>query len=268
MRDLYRSNTPLDQADGLRRLFAGSRVRVIPVLSNPHVMSGGILLEGLCAAFAELGLHTLVVDAGELSPPPAELASVDLAACVERLSSHVSYLAARGLPMRHINAHGSAAQFIDAVTDAAPFADVVLLHASAAELARVVASREVRPVLLADTDSQSVTHAYAGMKWLAQRAGLMVYSLLLASSPQLRLSERIAQQISSCADGFLGAVLRDWACLDPRLPASAPMAPELRHLARELLLAAPPGAMLADSAELMPLRPMLRPQSRGVVAAN
>lgn len=267
MRDLNRSQLPQDQAHGLRRLFASSRVRFIPVLSNPHVVSSGVLLEGLCAAFAELGLHTLVVDAGELSPQPSELAQVDLAACVERLSEQVSYLAARGLPLRHINAHGSAAQFLEVVADAAPFADVVLLHASAAELARLVASREVRPVLLADTDVQSVTHAYAGMKWLSQRAGLMVYSLLLAAPPQLRLAERIAQQISSCADGFLGAVLRDWACMDPRQPASAPMAPELRFLARELLMAAPPGAMLEAPADAMPLRPMLPRNRSNAVAA-
>lgn len=263
MRDAHHPHAPLDQADGLRKLFASSRVRFIPVVSNPHVVGGGALLEGLCAAFAELGLHTLVVDAGETAPKPSELASVDLASCVERLSKDVSYLAARGLPMRHINANGSAAQFLEVVTDAAPFADVVLLHASAAELARVVALREVRPVLLADTDMQSVTHAYAGMKWLAQRAGLMVYSLLLASSPQLRLSDRIAQQISSCADGFLGAVLRDWACLDPKTPPSAPVAPEMRHLARELLMAAPPGAALeASSIDAVPLRPPVRSAAR------
>ena len=157
-------SAPQDQADGLRRLFSASRVRFIPVVSNPHVVRGGVLLESLCAAFAELGLHTLVVDAGETSPKPAELASVDLGNCVERLSREVSYLAARGLPMRYINTQGSAAQFLEVVSDAAPQADVILLHASAAELARVVTLREMRPVLLADADPQSVTHAYAGMK--------------------------------------------------------------------------------------------------------
>ncbi|MDT8999327.1 flagellar biosynthesis protein [Paucibacter sp. APW11] len=265
MRDPYSPAMPQDQADGLRRLFAGSRVRFIPVLSNPHVMGAGVLLEGLCAAFSELGLHTLVVDAGELSPAPSELAAVDLASCVEGLSPKVSYLAARGLPLRYINANGSAAQFLEAITDAAPFADVVLLHASAAELSRVLASREVRPVLLADTDTQSVTHAYAGMKWLSQRAGLMVYSMLLACPPQLRLAERIAQQISSCADGFLGAVLRDWACMDPKQPATAPLTAEMRHLARELLMAAPPGVALEASVNASPLRPLV-PTGRARVA--
>lgn len=247
---------PVDQAHGLRRLFAASKVRFVPVVSNPHLVGSGILLEGLCAAFAELGLNTLVVDAGEQSPLPSELAQVDLSNCIERLSPKVTYLAARGLPMRHINAHGSAASFLEAVADAAPQADVILLHASAAELARVVALREVRPLLLADADPQSVTEAYAGMKWLSQRAGLMVYSLLMACHPQLRMATRIAQQLSSCADGFLGVVLRDWACLDPKAPGDAPLTQELRHLARELLLAAPPGAALDASApNAIPLRP-------------
>jgi flagellar biosynthesis protein FlhG len=83
----------------------------------------------------------------------------------------------------------------------------------------------------------------------------MVYSLLLACSPQLRLAERIAQQLSSCGDGFLGAVLREWSCLDPKQPVSAPLSPELRHMARELLLASVPGAALDSAAEAMPLRP-------------
>ncbi|MBV8034984.1 flagellar biosynthesis protein [Roseateles sp.] len=256
-----------DQAHGLRRLFAASKTRFVPVVSNPRVMGAGALLEGLCAAFAELGLHTLVVDAGVHSPQPSELAQVDLSNCIERLSPKLSYLAARGLPLRHTNAHGSAASFLEVVAEAAPEADVILLHASAAELARVVALREVRPLLLADTDPASVTEAYAGMKWLSQRAGLMVYSLLMACHPQLRVATRIAQQLHSCADGFLGAVLRDWACLDPRGSQHAPMAPELRHLARELLLAAPPGAALDAASDAIPLRPA-RAVSNPFVAAH
>ncbi len=255
-----------DQAQGLRRLFASSRVRFVPVVSNPAVAGSGLLLEGLCAAFAELGLHTLVVDAGERSRAPSDLARVDLSHCVERVSKQVSFLAARGLPLRYLNAQGSAASFLESLVAAAPAADVILLHASATELARVVALREVRPVLLADSDPASVTQAYLGMKWLSQRAGLMVYSLLMACHPQLRLAPRIAQQINSCAEGFLGATLRDWACLDPKASATAPLPPELRHLARELLLAAPPGAALeAAGHDTYPLRPARSPD---LVAAH
>ncbi|MBV8501811.1 MAG: flagellar biosynthesis protein [Paucibacter sp.] len=227
--------SPRDQADGLRRIFKGSRLRVVPVVSNPHVPEAGVLVEALCAAFAEQSLHTLVVDAAEYAPEANELASVDLGAAIERLSKEVSYLAARGLPMRHLNTQGSAAGFLDALAEAAPHAEVLVLHASAAELARLIGQRELRPLLLAGLEPHSVTHAYAGMKWLTQRCGLMAYSLLLATHPQLQLAGRIAQRISSCGDSFLGALLRDWACFDPRTPVGAPLPAELRHLARELL---------------------------------
>jgi hypothetical protein len=170
--------------------------------------------------------------------------------------------------MRYVNAHGSAAEMLNAVIEAAPQADVVLLHASASELCRVVARREVRPVLLADDRPQSVTHAYAGMKLLVQRAGLMVHSLLLGADARSPRVERIAQQMTSCADGFLSAVLRDWAAIDPMAsPGEAPSA-ELRHLARELLMAAPPGAALDTPADAMPLRGLARPWQDAAMAAN
>ncbi|XHS76689.1 MinD/ParA family protein [Burkholderiaceae bacterium UC74_6] len=249
-----------DQADGLRRIFKGSQLRLVPVVSNPHVPESGVLVEALCAAFAEQGLHTLVVDAAESAPAADELASVDLAASVERLSKEVSYLAARGLPMRHLDTQGSAAGFVDALALAQPQAEVLVLHASAAELARLVGSRELRPVLLAGIEPQSVTHAYAGMKWLAQRSGIMAYSLLLASNPQLAVATRIAERISSCGDTFLGALVRDWACFDPRTPLAAALPAELRHMARELLnITAASGAMPAGE-QGRALRPLPTPR--------
>jgi flagellar biosynthesis protein FlhG len=81
------------------------------------------------------------------------------------------------------------------------------------------------------------------------------------------VATRIAQQLHSCADGFLGAVLRDWACLDPRASQHAPLTPELRHLARELLLAAPPGAAVDAASDATPLRPA-RSLSSPLIAAQ
>jgi flagellar biosynthesis protein FlhG len=97
---------PLDQADGLRRLFAHARVCVVPVVSNPNVAFGGVMLERLCTAFAEHGKHTLVVDAAERANAHAEMALLDLAECIEPLSAQVSYLAARGLPLRFVDGAG------------------------------------------------------------------------------------------------------------------------------------------------------------------
>ena len=244
MREPTSRPMPLDQADGLRRLFAHSRVCVVPVVSNPNVAFGGVMLERLCTAFGEHGKHTLVVDAGERGGEPSELAMLELAEGIERLSPQVSYLAARGLPIRHVDASGSTAPFLRAVLEAAPECDVVLMHANASDLCRMFA-RTTRgdaevgatpgPLLLADDRPTSVTHAYAAMKLLTQRAGLVVHDLLLGAAPQSPRSERIAMQIATCADDFLGAVLRDWVQIDPACNATdAPTAP-LRRLVREQL---------------------------------
>lgn len=247
MRDFDSKPLPLDQADGLRRLFARQRVKMVPVVSNPHVAFGGVMLERLCAGFTELGLHVLVVDASERAGAPSELAVMDLADAIERLSDGVSYLAARGLAIRHVDATGSTAPFLAALTDAAPRAEVILVHAPATELCRLFArsaelarrsgdeSALLRPLLLADDRPASVTHAYAALKLLSQRAGLVVHDLLLAAAPKSPRAERIAMQLATCADDFLGAVLRDWVRLDPATDASEAPSEALRRWVRETL---------------------------------
>lgn len=230
---------PLDQAHGLRRLFAHAQVRFVPVVSNPHVAFGGVMLERLCTAFAEHGLHTLVVDAAERAHTAGDIALLELAACIEELSPQVSFLAARGLPLRFVDTTGSTAAFLQAVGDAAPQCEVVLVHAPASDLCRLFArGREARPVcplLLADDRPASVTHAYAALKLLVQRAGLMVHELLLGAAPQSPRAGRIAMQLAVCADDFLGAVLRDWVQIDPATDAGEAPTAALRRLVRARL---------------------------------
>ena len=232
-----------DQAQGLRRLFAGAGVQLVPVVSNPHVMRSGVLLERLCAALAEQGAHTLVVDAGESSPAADELAVMGLGECIEPLSNDVFYLAARTLPLRYVDTRGSTAPFLQAVVDAAPQCEVVLVHASASDLARMFARQtlapQVRPLLLADDRPASVTHAYASMKLLALRAQLMIYNLLLGAAPSSPRAARIAEHLAICADTFLGALLHDWARVDPACHDAEPP-PELLRLSRAMLAPASP----------------------------
>ena len=215
-------SVPSDQAQGLRRLFAHSRVRFVPVVANPHVAFGGLMLERLATGFAERGVHTLVVDASDRAPGPSEMALVDLAACVEPLSSHVSYLAARGLPLRFVDSAGSTHAFLRAAAEASPTSRVVLMHADASDCCRLFAqparaadAEPICPLLLADDRPASVTHAYAAMKLLVLRAGLKVHDLLLGAAARSPRAERIAVQLAVCADDFLGAVLRDWLRIDP-----------------------------------------------------
>ena len=240
MSDTLHRSIPLDQAHGLRRLFAHTRVCRVPVVSNPNVAFSGVMLERLCTAFAEEGRHALLVDASERANEASEMAMLDLAECIEPLSKQVSYLAARGLPLRFVDASGSTAPFLTVLAQAAPQCDVLLVHASASDLCRLFARRgavqtEVQPLLLADDRPVSVTHAYAAMKLLTQRAGLVVHDLLLGAAPQSPRAERIAMQLATCADDFLGAVLRDWVQIDPACHATDAPTPELRRLVRTLL---------------------------------
>jgi len=217
MHDFYRPaiDSPTDQAHGLRRLFAGTQPQQLALVANPHVAFSSVVLERLTTVLGALGLNTLVVDAAESSPAPHELAALDLRACIEPLSAQVSYLAARGLPLRHVDTRGSSAHFLDRLQAAAPQARVLLVHAGAADLARLFGRRALRPLLLAADQPDSLTHAYASMKLLVMRCGLMSYDLLLAAAPSQPRVPAIAQRLASCADGFLGAALHDWVAIDP-----------------------------------------------------
>ena len=217
MHDFRTSSTglPLDQADGLRRLFAGRGCHVLALAANPHVPFGGLVLDRVASVLAAWGREVLVVDAAASSPLPHELARVDLAAGIERLAPRVSYLPARGLPMAHVDTRGCAGGFIDALQRAAPAAEVLLLHAEGLDLARLLKRREVRPVLIGADHPESIKHAYANCKLLAHRCGLLSFDLLLAASPSSPRAADIAASLGSCADTFLGAVLRDWALIDP-----------------------------------------------------
>ena len=251
MNDPLIPSPPQDQAHGLRRLFAQGGVRLVPVVSNPHMAFGGMLLERLCTALADQGARTLLVDASENAPAPDELAVMGLAECIEPLSAEVSYLAARTLPMRYVDTHGSTAPFLQAVVDAAPQCDMVLVHAGASELSRLFARQtlatHVRPMLLVDDHPASVTHAYAAMKLLAMRAKLMVFHLMLGAASTSPRAPRIAAQLAHCADTFLGALLQEWALVDPASHAAEALPPGLQRLARSLLMPAPAGHAIAHA---------------------
>lgn len=260
------SRPPLDQADGLRRLFAGRGSRVLALVANPHVAFGGLVLDRVAAVLAALGREVLVVDAADSSPAAHELARLDLAAGIERVAPRVAYLPARGLPLAHVDTRGSSAAFIDALQAAAPDAEVLLLHADAVDLARLLKRRALRPLLLGADHPESIKHAYASCKLLVQRCSLMSYDLLLAASKLSPRATDIAASLGSCADGFLGAALRGWALIDPAGdPAEAADEALARLLSAQLELeeTAPPhwGAVagaLAASAEPNLHRPAFR----------
>ncbi|MEK8048900.1 flagellar biosynthesis protein [Ideonella sp. DXS22W] len=239
---------PVDQAHGLRQLFAGSRQRFVPLVHNPHVGFGGVVMERLCTAFAGAGLRTLVVDAADTASAPHELAAVDLAACIERLSPSVGYLAARGLPMRYLDHRASTAGFLQALSVAAPQADIVLVHAGASDLRRLFSGRAPRPVLMAGLRPDSLTEAYAAMKLLGQRLGPLTYDTVVVGDMSARRARQTAERLAQCADHFLGAAIGCWAVVDPTAPARAAVSDDLHFLAQaQLPQERPSGADLGDA---------------------
>ncbi len=220
-----------DQAHGLRRIFPASRLRFVAVAANPDVAFAGLALERLATACGEGGRSVLVVDAARVRAP--DMAAIDLAACIEPVGEGMYHLAAGGLPLRHVDARGSCESFLDALAAAAPQeVGVVVVHADATELGRVFAARAPRPVLMAADHPTSVTSAYANLKLLAQRFGLMAFDLLLVAAPDSPRAARIAEQLALTADRFCGAALHDWAAIDPAAHQDEPAA--LWRLARAL----------------------------------
>ncbi len=269
MRDFYSTSArmPLDQADGLRRLFAGRRCHLLPLAANPHVAFSATVLDRLAAVLAAQGREVLVVDAASASPLPHELAGVDLSACVEAIAPRVSYLAARGLPLAYVDTRGAAGGFIDAVQQAAPQAEVILMHADGIDLARLLKHRPARPLVIGADHPESIKLAYANAKLLVRRCGLMTFDLLLAAAPQSPRLASIAASLAGCAENFLGALLHHSAVIDPAGdPAAAPDAALAQLLSAQLALddsacplpAARPGAP-ASFADLGAQRPGVRP---------
>jgi flagellar biosynthesis protein FlhG len=234
---------PVDQAAGLRRLFARRTLRFVPVVSNPFVSHGGVLIERLCSALDDLGMTTLVVDASERGGAPKELTRFDLAEGIEALSSRINYLAACGLPVRWVDERGSTRAFLDAVADAAPDRQVVLVHASALELARLFGRGDEgltrpRPLLLCDECPNAMTHAYGAVKIMAQRSEWLTHDLLVSAAPGSSQARVVADRLGHCIDLFLGGVQCSWVPVDPREPAAVSPSQELAELARSLYAAA------------------------------
>lgn len=224
-----------DQAAGLRRLFGATQRRFVALAHNAEVALSTLAIDRLCDAAAALGLHTLVVDAADGAPAPHEMALLDLPSCIEPLSPEVSYLAARGLPIRHVDTRGRCGGFLQAIEQAAPHADLVLVHAGTVDLARLFAEQRMRALLLGADTPRAMTEAYAALKRLSQRPGWLAHDLLVVADPRGPRTARLGESLAQCAERFLGAVIHDCVVIDPDAdPGAAPDARLLQLLRAQL----------------------------------
>jgi flagellar biosynthesis protein FlhG len=224
-----------DQAAGLRRLFGSSRKRFVALVHNDQVPQSALVIDRLCEAAAALGLHTLVADAADNAPAPREMALIDLPSCIERVSDDVSYLAARGLPIRHVDTRGRCGAFLEAIERAAPHADLFLVHANTTDLVRLFAPRPVRPIIVGADAPSAMTEAYANLKRLALRPGWLAHDLVIVADPNGPRTERLGESLAECAERFLGAAIHDCVVIDPSEHAPNLADPHLMQLLREQL---------------------------------
>ncbi|MCW7540521.1 hypothetical protein OOT46_22100 [Aquabacterium sp. A7-Y] len=199
-----------DQAHGLRRLFAHHTVHLLPVAANPHNASSLVLLEGLCQGLAAQGLHTLVVDA----VPGPQTRGVDVATAIARdldlgqwiddFDARTSVLAAGDSLSCFAETEGGAALLFEALREAAPTADVIIIHAGASVLSALFGGKRVRPLIFTGDDAQSLTHAYASMKILAQFGGLHQHAVVMDAGAQAIGVPPAALRLVRCVSDFLG----------------------------------------------------------------
>ena len=121
--------------------------------------------------------------------------------------------------------------------------DVVLVHAGATELCRLFAQRRAAaPRRCRARSSRRRPPGERDPRLRVDEAARAArrpdgrHDLLLGAAPHSPRAERIAAQLAGCADNFLGAVLRDWARVDPAgdadaTPPSAGAAPLRRRSA-------------------------------------
>lgn len=209
-----------DQADGLRRLFSTHTVRFIPVVSNPFVAQESVLLQQVSAALEQLGLYTLVVDVGDTGPAPVPMPE-DLSSRIQVLTDRTASLSAQGLPARWASGRGMPQGFLRAVVEAAPLSQAVVVHGSASELVRLFGRGEPhlsrpRPIVICGEQPESMTHAYAALKVLSQRADWREHDLLVSATTGSAGIRLVKDRLAQCAALFLGGVRHDVVDIDPR----------------------------------------------------
>lgn len=211
---------PEDQADGLRRLFSARTVRFIPVVSNPFVAREAVLIRQVCAALEQLGLYTLLVDARV----PCRAVPGYAAGGIQVLTDRTSCLMAHGVSAR------TGQTVLQAVVDAAPLSQAVVVHGGAAELLHLFTSGEVplsppRPIVLCDERPAAVTHAYAALKVLSQRAHWDAHDLLVGAATGSAGIQRVKERLERAAALFFGGVRHDVIHVDPAAAALSDAAP-------------------------------------------
>ena len=161
--------------------------RFVPVVANPHVaLRRRRCSSALATVFAERGCNTLVVDAADTAARTRR-AGLHRPRRLRRAAVAAARLPGRARPADAARRHARLARELPrrACRSGAATSTSSLVHAEAPRAlphVRAAPRRTLRAGAARSScrrPAESVTHAYAALKLLAQRPGLMIFDLVL-----------------------------------------------------------------------------------------
>jgi len=229
-----------DQAAGLRRMLAHTRLRVLPLASTLERGAQAVLALHLGAALSQLGQRVVLLDAsrGDLAQvmglrPRHELLHLlqgerDFDEVVLEGPDGLRLVpAARGVEAMTKDDAGGWSELFGAFAGLRDPADLVLVNCPAGEARTAcrIAGGAHEVVLALETGAQAVTGAYALMKAALRSDGQRRYRLLFNEVPEGVDPAPLHARMEEAARRFLGGELNLGGAL-PREPALAPARPQ------------------------------------------
>ncbi len=209
----------LDQASGLRRLFARRSVRVLPIAGAPGDLQCASFVINLASALVQIGRHPLVLDAlgGAIVDALGVVVDADLADLLDgRQSIHGVarstpegfdvMRADRGLPSFAASGGDHDALFSAFGQLAMPF-DLVLVCAPPETIGELLGRASPYSPLILSTDGRSPTTPYAEIKRLSTRYGFERFQLAFYRVSSRGAAEQSHGRIAAAAGRFLGSAV-------------------------------------------------------------
>jgi flagellar biosynthesis protein FlhG len=208
-----------DQAEGLRRMLAGPRPRIVTFLSATPEDDKGAMLVNLGASLAQAGNEVLMVDASEREPGVARRLGLDRGPTLLQVARQECALdavvlqAPQGFSVARM-ARAAARDFDEARRLGKAFdvavgqAGIVIVDGELgiddAFPVPLMASSEI--VVQVSTSAASITNGYALIKRLAQQFGRRPFGILVTGATEAE-AKVVYDNMSSAATRYLAVTL-------------------------------------------------------------
>lgn len=218
-----------DQAEGLRRMLAGPKPRIVTFLSATPADDRGAMLVNLGASLAQAGNDVLIVDACEREYGVAQRLGVDGGASLLRVAQQECALneaikpvpqgfsvvtlareprASESAAARERFAPGDIRRLANTFEVMVKQAGIVMLDAEFSPdtgfLLPVMASSEI--VVQVSTSATSITNAYALIKRLSQQFGRRPFGILVTGATEAE-AKVVYDNMASAATRYLAVTL-------------------------------------------------------------